>query len=119
MSVYKKISSFSFWFFSFLVFRPSNGFVISEPLVALSHLCILYPKKIFSLTCIYRVFKLDMTYFEVQDGRLKLTSMFKKGSSTFGRLGHLTFSIFFQKSNIGWPNHRIFIHFLRLQQPNV
>ena len=23
MSVYKKISSFSFWFFSFLVFRPS------------------------------------------------------------------------------------------------
>ena len=24
MSVYKKISSFSFWFFSFLVFRPSN-----------------------------------------------------------------------------------------------
>ena len=28
MSVYKKISSFSFWFFSFLVFRPSNGFVI-------------------------------------------------------------------------------------------
>ena len=28
MSVYKKISSFTFWFFSFLVFRPSNGFVI-------------------------------------------------------------------------------------------
>ena len=27
MSVYKKISSFSFCFFSFLVFRPSNGFV--------------------------------------------------------------------------------------------
>ena len=26
MSVFKKISSFSFWFFSFLVFRPSNGF---------------------------------------------------------------------------------------------
>ena len=24
-SVYKKISSFGFWFFSFLVFRPSNG----------------------------------------------------------------------------------------------
>ena len=30
MSVYKKISSFSFWFFSFLVFRPSNGFVIKS-----------------------------------------------------------------------------------------
>ena len=29
MSVYKKISSFSFSFFSFLVFRPSNGFVIN------------------------------------------------------------------------------------------
>ena len=32
MSVYKKISSFSFWFFRFLVFRPSNGFVISMQL---------------------------------------------------------------------------------------
>ena len=47
-------------------------------------------QKSFSLTCIYRVFKLDMTYFEVQNGQLKLTSMFKKGSSTFGRLGHLS-----------------------------
>ena len=26
----------------------------------------------------YRVFQLDMTYFEVQDGQLKLTSKFKK-----------------------------------------
>ena len=26
----------------------------------------------------YRVFKLDMTYFEVPDGQLKLTSKFKK-----------------------------------------
>ena len=26
----------------------------------------------------YRVFELDMTYFEVQDGQLKLTSKFKK-----------------------------------------
>ena len=26
----------------------------------------------------YRVFKLDMTYFEIQDGQLKLTSKFKK-----------------------------------------
>ena len=25
-----------------------------------------------------RVFKLDMTYFEIQDGQLKLTSKFKK-----------------------------------------
>ena len=30
MSVNKKISSFSFWFFSFLVLRPSNGFVINS-----------------------------------------------------------------------------------------
>ena len=27
----------------------------------------------------YRVFKLDMTYFKVQDGQLKLTSKLKKG----------------------------------------
>ena len=26
----------------------------------------------------YRVFQLDMTYFEVQDGQLKMTSKFKK-----------------------------------------
>ena len=30
--VFKKISSFSFSFFSFLVFRPSNGFVIDSQL---------------------------------------------------------------------------------------
>ena len=39
----------------------------------------------------YRVFHVDMTYFEVQDGQLKLTSSLKKGSSTFGRLRNLSF----------------------------
>ena len=38
------------------------------------------PKKgeVFARLSTYRVFQLDMTYFEVPDGQLKLTSKFKK-----------------------------------------
>ena len=41
----------------------------------------------------YRVFKLDMTYFEVPDGQLKLASKLKK----LQQLGHLSFINLFQK----------------------
>ena len=52
----------------------------------------------------YRVFQLDMTYFEDQDGQLKLTSKFKKKVVAHSRDGDIwVLSIFFQKSNIGWP----------------
>ena len=51
----------------------------------------------------YRVFQLDMTHFEVQNDQLKLTSDFKKGSSTFRMFGHLSFINQLSKSDIGWP----------------
>ena len=42
-------------------------------------------------------FKFDMTYFEVPDGQLKITSKFKKGSSRFRRFGNLSFINLFSK----------------------
>ena len=51
----------------------------------------------------YRVFQLDMTYFEVQDGQLKLTSKFKKRLQHIQEMGTFEFnqSIFKKVTLIG------------------
>ena len=49
---------------------------------------------------IYRVFQLDMTYFEVQDGQLKLTSKFKKRQQHIREMGTFEFYQYFFKKVI-------------------
>ena len=43
----------------------------------------------------YRVFQLDMTYFEVQDGQLKMTSKFKKRKQHIWEIGTFEFYQYF------------------------
>ena len=53
----------------------------------------------------YRVFQLDMTYFEVQDGKLKLTSKFKKRQQHIREMGTFEFyQYFFKKVTLAGLN---------------
>ena len=55
------------------------------------------------LLCFYRVFQLDLTYFEVQDGQLKLTFKFKKRKQHIQEIGTFEFyqSIFKKVTLVG------------------